>query len=807
MRRLIDAWSADWTGRQTTASTGKTMTMFAVTTGLRKAAVKAASLLTAFILAVVPAAAQVIPTTMGITSSPNPSTFGQSVTLSATLETRGKPLPAGNVAFSRSGAALGAAALQAQGVTVARISATNALHTCAVSTAGRVWCWGFNASGQLGDGTTTTRDAPVLVAGITGATAVATSRSTTCALVTGGAVRCWGRGTSGQLGNGASADSLTPVAVTGITGATSLSGGTGHFCVIIAVGAARCWGEGAQGQLGNGFRLNRDIPVAVSGLSGATAITAADAHTCALVTGGAAKCWGSDTFGKLGDGPGGTTSAVPVNVANLTGATAISAGSEHTCALVAAGAVRCWGDGGSGQLGNGVASSSEVPVAASGVTGATGIASGGRHSCALFSGGTAKCWGRNFFGQLGDGGTTNQNSAVNVAVLSGATALTGGETHTCALLANGSVQCWGSDDAEELGYDFVIRDNDGSTINSFTNPSAVTVGFNHSCAIVAGGAVQCWGAGAFGRLGNGSTLGSIKPVTVMGLSGVTKIAAGFSHTCALLSNGTVKCWGNNFDGQIGNGESGEAADALTPATVLALSGATDIDAGGGHTCAIVAGGAVKCWGANEDGQLGNSSNDAATTPVDVTGVTGATKISTGSGHTCALIQPTGSLRCWGRGTEGQLQHAGGDFLHRSHRCRRRRLPHLRHRGAWQCCQLLGTRAGRTDRQWCGAECDEPDAGYLSHQRDIHHGRRGAQLRPVKLRNLLLGRGRRGPVGQWHQCQQHYTSENGFRYRSGAIGEPVGRRPHQLLCCQRTGDQMRGFQPVWTSRPERARHSR
>ncbi|MCU0830346.1 MAG: hypothetical protein MUC58_02310 [Rhizobiaceae bacterium] len=600
------------------------------------------------------AAAQTIPTQMSLTSSPNPSVFGQSVTITGALETQGKALPVGNVAFSRNNTALGVAALQAQGVTVAKLSATNAFHTCAVSTAGRVWCWGFNGSGQLGDGTTTNSITPKLVPGVTGATAVATSRSTTCALITGGAIRCWGGGTSGQLGNGASVDSLTPVAVTGITGAIVLTGGTGHFCAIVAGGAARCWGAGAQGRLGNNATVDSNVPVAVSGLTGATAITAAGAHSCALVAGGAAKCWGSDVFGALGNGPGGSNSAVPVAVANLTGATAISAGVQHTCALVAAGAVRCWGDGGSGQLGNGSNGSSDVPIAAAGVTGATGIASGGGHSCALLAGGAAKCWGRNLDGQLGDGTVTSQPSAVNVAVLSGATALTGGEEHTCALMSDGTVNCWGANDFNQLGQTPVIRDNDGATLNSFSSPSAVTVGFNHSCAIVSGGAVQCWGAGAFGRLGNGSTLGSIKPVTVTGLSGVTKIAAGFSHTCALLSNGTVRCWGNNFDGQIGNGESGETADALTPATVLALSGATDIDAGGGHTCAIVAGGTVKCWGANEDGQLGDGSFTASTTPVDVTGVSGATQISTGSGHTCALIQPTGSLRCWGRGTEGQL---------------------------------------------------------------------------------------------------------------------------------------------------------
>jgi len=214
----------------------------------------------------------------------------------------------------------------------------------------------------------------------------------------------------------------------------------------------------------------------------------------------------------------------------------------------------------------------------------------------------------------------------------------------------------------------------------------IAIGWSHSCALFEGG-VRCWGANDQGQLGVGDNasrglaageLGDNLSFVLLGVRArVATLAAGGRHTCALLDTGQVKCWGDNGDGQLGLGDTNdrgddpaEMGDALPTVDLGPGRFATAIAAGGGHTCAVLDDGNVKCWGLNNTGQLGIGDTDARgdqpcamgeSLPVVDLGGLRATSIATGGNHTCVVLED-GNVRCWGANTRGQL--GVGDMLGR-----------------------------------------------------------------------------------------------------------------------------------------------
>ena len=452
-------------------------------------------------------------------------------------------------------------------------------HTCAVLNTGAVNCWGRNHKGQLGNNSTTNSSVPVTVNAFTdGATAVSITagESHTCALLNTGAVNCWGSNGVGELGNNTTTDSSVPVAVStftdGSTTAVSITAGESHTCALLNTGAVNCWGRNHKGQLGNGNTNNSSVPVTVNAFTdGATAvsITASSAHTCALLNTGAVNCWGYNFHGQLGNGNT-TSSSVPVAVSTFTGgvtAVSITAGGNHTCAVLNTGAVNCWGYNDDGQLGNGNTTVSFVPVAVStftvGSATAVSITAGYYHTCALLNTGAVNCWGFNFNGQLGNNTTDNSSAPVAVStftdVSATAVSITTGGSHTCALLNTGAVNCWGSNSDGQLG--------NGNTTSSSV-PAKVMLfvpGLPTGVSGVAGDSevVVSWTA----PVSDGGSVISSYKVTSSPHNKTCTTTGALTCTVAGLTNATAYTFTVAATNTAGTGLASTASGAATPVTV------------------------------------------------------------------------------------------------------------------------------------------------------------------------------------------------------------------------------------------------
>jgi alpha-tubulin suppressor-like RCC1 family protein len=364
----------------------------------------------------------------------------------------------------------------------------------------------------------------------------------TCALLDSGPVYCWGRADLGQTGHGhkITVGDNEPASAGGALSfgtqvVVDIEAGDNHTCALLATGEVRCWGFGADGRLGYGNTATLgddaaetpvDLPsVDVGGV--VKQIAAGGSHTCALLANGTVRCWGRNANGQLGTG---NTAAVgdnerpstvnPVNVGRAV--TQIAAGTNHTCALLDDGTVRCWGLATLGRLGYGnttpigdtEAPATVGPVDVGGAV--TQIAAGGSHTCALLTTGAVRCWGFAFFGQLGYGNTLDIGgrpdrlpaAAGDVPVGGAVTEIALGESHTCARLETNAARCWGRGQSGQLGNASTgdLGDNEVLQLSDIDLGSAavhLAAGAEHNCVLLENSDVSCWGSAGDGRLGHG----------------------------------------------------------------------------------------------------------------------------------------------------------------------------------------------------------------------------------------------------------------------------------------------------------------
>jgi alpha-tubulin suppressor-like RCC1 family protein len=342
----------------------------------------------------------------------------------------------------------------------------------------------------------------------------------------------------------------------------AVDAGRAHTCAISRDGTVWCWGANASGQLGIGSQVSHDLPTLVTGPSGVLSAAAGDFHTCVALNDGTAWCWGANNRGQLGDGSI-NFSLVPVQVTGLTSVVAVAAGGEHSCALLSDQTLRCWGKNDKGQLGRPGADALDPVVVeeGDGLDLALSVTAGSKHTCAVKTDDTPWCWGDKGSGRLGDDANSDQDVPVAVDAGSGlewVLGISAGEKHTCVVADNHAAWCWGEKDNGRLGDDWPADQPVPALVDTSTflgTVQTIAAGAAHTCAVNTAGAAWCWGVGADGRLGNGFVGDQALPVEVIssGLSSALEITAGGKHTCGLKTDHSLWCWGANDDGQLGIG--------------------------------------------------------------------------------------------------------------------------------------------------------------------------------------------------------------------------------------------------------------
>lgn len=348
----------------------------------------------------------------------------------------------------------------------------NGWHSCA-NEGGVLYCWGQNSDGEIGDGTQVNADTRRPVLGLDVPVTVGLGELFSCTCDRGGQAWCWGRNVEGELGQGSSsATSTSPVAVPRVTDCAQIAGGANHACVVHGDGTLSCWGSNASGQLGQAGTAVPTIcpesasnatvpclpsPTLVPNLGNVVEVGAGEQYTCVRKSDQTVECWGDNTQGQLGDGTT-TSRSTPAPVASLApDVVELAVGRFFACARHADGTVSCWGNGTSGQLGNGGTKDAAKPVTVVGVSDAIALGLGREHTCVLRSSGSVWCWGGNEYGQVGNGTLVNTLSPTEVSGLGPTLSIAVGSVHTCARSMDGGVYCWGEDLVNELG--------DGATTN------------------------------------------------------------------------------------------------------------------------------------------------------------------------------------------------------------------------------------------------------------------------------------------------------------------------------------------------------
>jgi alpha-tubulin suppressor-like RCC1 family protein len=329
---------------------------------------------------------------------------------------------------------------------------TGAFHSCGVTEDGRAFCWGGDDKGQLGDGGTlfnATRTTPVAVVGGLRFRHVSAGYEHTCGLTTDDRVYCWGLNFFGQLGNGTEGSDhfqvSTPAEVLGGRRFRQVRAGYSHTCAITTSAVAFCWGENIYGQIGDGTSgVNRPAPVRVLGSQEWAQLSGGGEHTCGVTKTDQLFCWGWNEHGQLGNATT-TNRTRPIPVSGGRAFRQVEAGGEHSCAVTTGDLAFCWGLNFQGALGDGTTAERLTPGAVAGSRRFAHVSAGAYHACGVTLSGRGFCWGLNGSGQVGDGTFGNRFTPKSLAVpLELRQVMASNMAHTCGITTSNRAYCWGT---------------------------------------------------------------------------------------------------------------------------------------------------------------------------------------------------------------------------------------------------------------------------------------------------------------------------------------------------------------------------
>jgi alpha-tubulin suppressor-like RCC1 family protein len=534
-----------------------------------------------------------------------------------------------------------------------------------ITTTGTLYTWGGNSTGQLGDGTTTTRSSPVKI-GSSSWTIVVTDYGSggAAAIDITGALYTWGFNSSGQLGDGTTVNKSSPVKIGSNSWATIGAGGSNTGG--ISAGALFTWGQSVNGELGDGTTVNKSSPVFIlvptNSIVSWTSVSAGGSHTAGIDSTNTLYVWGGNAVGQLGDGTTINKSTIfrvgSISNPSILSWSSVSAGGTHTAAITTANTAYIWGLGTSGQLGDKTIISKSSPVLVSAYNPLTNIynswsivSAGSSHTTGILTTGALYTWGGNSGGQIGDGTTVDKSMPTKIGSSSWKS-VSAGYSHTTAIDITNSLYAWGYNSYGQLGDNTTTSKSSpvqviANTVNYWKQIAEATQG-NHTLAINNNGTLWAWGGNANGTLGDGTTVNKSSPVLISN-SSWSLVSAGQLHSVAIDSTGALYTWGLNSDGRLGDGTT---ISKSSPVKIGTSSWAV-VSAGNSHTVAIDINGALWTWGNNATyGQLGDGTTIAKSSPVKI-GTSSWTKVSTGGLHNIA-IDITGRLFLWGYGASGNM---------------------------------------------------------------------------------------------------------------------------------------------------------